>query len=231
MTLASSLLCSAAARTARESRLSNFGDGELPAAESSMSYTIQHGSLAGSRDCVQDQELETTHPPLCLFLDAVSLACLASTAMNERKAVPIPVFANRAAVPTRPTGNMPSSSALYSAAANIIKQAQNLPGSSGGVNLSSLNAAGVTNPSTTSASARSSGPSYAIVRFSLVNTEEFTAKADGPVDKRVIDVMKKIKGTRYDPTTKRVIFPLEAHDMLQVRCHSVHIFPSFIFGR
>ena len=147
--------------------------------------------------------------------------------MSDRRA--IPVFTNRAAVPTRPTGNMPSTSAIYSAAANIIKQAQNLPGSSNGISATNTYSTGGNSASTTSASARSNGPSYAIVRFSLVNTEEFTAKADGPVDKRVIDVMKKIKGTRYDPTTKRVIFPLEAHDMLQVRSHQlITCFPVFI---
>lgn len=126
--------------------------------------------------------------------------------MNERKAPP--VFSHRSAVPTRPTGSMPSGSVLLTAAANIVKQAQGLTTSSTTTG---------TNNGSTSGTSRSSGPSYAIVRFSLVNTEEFTAKADGPVSKKVVDVLKRIPGTRYDPTTKRVIFPLEAHDSLQVR--------------
>ena len=126
--------------------------------------------------------------------------------MNERKAPP--VFSHRSAVPTRPTGSMPSGSVLFTAAANIVKQAQGLTTSSTTTG---------TNNGSTSGTSRSSGPSYAIVRFSLVNTEEFTAKADGPVSKKVVDVLKRIQGTRYDPTTKRVIFPLEAHDSLQVR--------------
>jgi SWI/SNF-related matrix-associated actin-dependent regulator 1 of chromatin subfamily A len=122
---------------------------------------------------------------------------------------------------------MPTTSSLYTAAANIITKSassQLPPPQVTPINTTFTQSTTIA-PSTQNSKITQmpNTPSYAVVRFSLVNTEEFTAKANGPVNKRVIDVMKKINGIRYDPETKRVIFPLEAHDILQVSLSSLRI--------
>lgn len=102
---------------------------------------------------------------------------------------------------------MPSNLSLYSAAANILKQSKEQNPEKIGRS---------TSKETSTSQGFSSAPSYAVVRFSLISTTEFTATASGPVNKSVVEAMKKTKGVRYDAEKKRVVFPLQVHDSLQV---------------
>lgn len=62
-----------------------------------------------------------------------------------------------------------------------------------------------------------------LIRFSLVNTKEFTIRADKTVNKQVISLIKMVNGVRFDWDTSRWIFPLNAHDTLQVALTSAQV--------
>ena len=49
------------------------------------------------------------------------------------------------------------------------------------------------------------------------------AKSHGPINKNVVDILREINGVRYDSLTKRVVFPLESHDKLQVSLATLRI--------
>lgn len=54
--------------------------------------------------------------------------------------------------------------------------------------------------------------------FSIVNSKFFTARADfGKVAPEVINTFKMIQGAKFDWQTCKWVFPLNAHDILQVR--------------
>jgi hypothetical protein len=71
-----------------------------------------------------------------------------------------------------------------------------------------------------------SAPSYtqsynynpnATISFSLANTREFTAKAEGgSLPSATLQTLKNVAGVRFDDEKKRLLFPLSEHDKLQV---------------
>lgn len=62
-------------------------------------------------------------------------------------------------------------------------------------------------------------PEYLKVTFSLVSVQEFTARVDtGAVSLEILDLIRRIPGAKFDWEKKRWMFPLAAHDNLQVLC-------------
>lgn len=56
-----------------------------------------------------------------------------------------------------------------------------------------------------------------IINFSLVNSKEFTAKAEqGLVTVDIMNLIRSVHGFRFDSENHRLIFPLSAHDFLHV---------------
>lgn len=56
------------------------------------------------------------------------------------------------------------------------------------------------------------------IEFSIVNSRQFTARAEaGTVVPAVIQTFSKIPGAKFDWPTCKWLFPLHAHDNLQVR--------------
>jgi hypothetical protein len=57
----------------------------------------------------------------------------------------------------------------------------------------------------------------ATISFSLANTREFTAKAEGgSLPSATLQTLKNVPGVRFDDEKKRFLFPLSEHDKLQV---------------
>lgn len=57
----------------------------------------------------------------------------------------------------------------------------------------------------------------ATIVFSLANTREFTAKAEGgSLPSATLQTLKNVAGVRFDDEKKRLLFPLSEHDKLQV---------------
>ncbi len=60
-------------------------------------------------------------------------------------------------------------------------------------------------------------PPNATISFSLLNTREFVAKAEfGNISGEVIAMLKVVPGAKFDWAARRWVFPLDAHDVLQV---------------
>lgn len=58
--------------------------------------------------------------------------------------------------------------------------------------------------------------SFATISFSLINSKEFTARAEGLIGKEVLTIFKFIPGARFEYSGHRWVFPLDAHEILQV---------------
>lgn len=63
--------------------------------------------------------------------------------------------------------------------------------------------------------------SFATISFSLINSKEFTARAEGLIGKDVLTILRAIPGARFEYAGHRWVFPLDAHEILQVCLLSV----------
>jgi SWI/SNF-related matrix-associated actin-dependent regulator of chromatin subfamily A-like protein 1 len=60
--------------------------------------------------------------------------------------------------------------------------------------------------------------------FVLVNTREFTVRAEGSVSSNVVELIKRVPGMRFDSSRNRLLFPLSQHNNLQVALGRMNVF-------